>query len=116
MTALWLAFGISGWVFAVAMISVAAARARRRELQRALALRTHIRPYLQRRAFDASLEVPDAPDATVDAIARDLCQLVDRLVEHERGGVGGAATADTVDMRAVSETQPLASEKDAQPP
>lgn len=104
MNALLVLLCVAGWVVAMVAVALLPAQIRRRELRRALRLRASVRPYLQRRALEAALDVPEAPAATADAIVDDICSLAAALTSHERVDLG---TAETVNTLAVSDTQPM---------
>jgi len=95
---------VSGWVVAGVVWLALSSRTRRRGIQLAVRLRSNIRPYLQRRAVDAGVEVqPSAGVGWLDEVVDDLCTVAKRLVEHDRSQM---ELGDTVNM-ATSATQPM---------
>jgi hypothetical protein len=110
----WLLGGaaFAGWM-CVAVLVFLSGQFQRRSMQAALRLRASVEPYLRRRAAEID-EVPPRPtdpSSSPDQILRSLCDLADRLMEHERRQV---ALGDTLNV-AVSDTMPVDSARDSGP-
>ncbi|MCB9555990.1 MAG: hypothetical protein H6707_07790 [Deltaproteobacteria bacterium] len=106
-------------VFVPLLVSL---RWRRRELRRALRLRSAVRPYLLHRAIEAGLAPPVPSHPTANGLVDELCALTDALREHEHRELNGDAIAitDTMPVEEVSLTRrtkpPLADDSSASPP
>ena len=100
-----LAVAASGWVLSLLLLLLLPARARREAMALCLRLRSHVRPYLHRRAVEAGLETSHGTSAPqhADAVVADLCQLADQLARLERSQV---ELGDTVNI-GVSDTMPI---------
>jgi hypothetical protein len=105
---IWLLAGaaVVGWSVAVILLGALPARARRRAVQSALRLRSHVEPCLRRRLaeIDGS-KVPTQTSAVQDPdeIIDVVCQLADRLTEHDRSQI---VLGDTLNI-AHSDTMPV---------
>jgi hypothetical protein len=104
--------GATGWALALVLLLVLPARSRRQALRLALRLRSQVRPYLQRRALEAKLDVAPAEQVQdPEQIVDDICQLADNLTQHERSQI---ELGDTMNM-AVSDTMPFKKDKTTDP-
>jgi hypothetical protein len=103
---MWIAAGlaIAGWSVALLLLALLPARARRQATQSALRLRSHVEPYLRRRLQEIAkgAEASD-PSQNPAQLVDHLCQLADRLTEHERAQI---SMGDTLNI-AHSDTMPL---------
>jgi hypothetical protein len=86
---IWLLTGaaLAGWSVAVVLLGVLPARARRRAVQSALRLRSHVEPYLRRRLAEidgSKVPTQTTPTQDPEEILEVVCRLADRLTEHER--------------------------------
>lgn len=88
------------------LLVVLPSRARRGARRAVLKLRSHVEPYLLRRASETQLDPPPGPTdpmSDVDEILDQVCALADKLTERERDQV---ALGDTMNI-GVSDTMPL---------
>jgi hypothetical protein len=98
------ALALSGWFVALVVWLALSSRARRHGIQLAVRLRSNLRPYLQRRAVDAGVEVDASSGVgSLEEVVDDLCTVARRLIEHDRSQM---ELGDTVNM-ATSATQPM---------
>ena len=104
MSMLGVILAVAGWTTALLLLLLLPARARRRTLKLGLRLRSHLRPYLLRRAVEAKLDVPtDDLTHDADAMVDDLCRLARTLTEHDRAQM---ELGDTMDI-GTSDTMPV---------
>jgi uncharacterized membrane-anchored protein YhcB (DUF1043 family) len=103
---MWIAAGLAlaGWIVALLLLALLPGRARRRATQSALRLRSHVEPYLRRRLqeINKGAEASD-PSQDPQRLVDHLCELADRLTEHERAQI---SVGDTLNM-AHSDTMPI---------
>jgi hypothetical protein len=96
-----------GWILALTVLGLLPGRYRRREIQISLKLRSHVFPYLRRRALEAELGVePDLPHQP-DEVLTEICSLADRLTAHERSQVELGDTVNVGVNIAHSDTMPI---------
>lgn len=96
----------AGWILSVALLVILPERYRREAKKSSLRLRAHVAPYLKRRASEVGLQTPPLtapPSQPPEEMLQAICDLADRLAEHERAQL---ELGDTMNM-AVSDTMPV---------